>query len=105
MRLYQPNGRDIEEINIGEKDQPHLFDITGGERDGALTFHFKIVDIPLGFLKSEEKSVQRVVSISGFRTLVSGRRVHVTLSSSSANSDGVLRRQVADKHEEHIPRI
>ena len=42
MTLYEPNGRDIEEINIGENHKPHLFDITGGEREGGLSFHLKI---------------------------------------------------------------
>ena len=44
MTLYEPNGRDIEEINIGENNKPHLFDITGGEREGGLSFHLKIGD-------------------------------------------------------------
>ena len=44
MKLYEPNGRDIEEINIGENNKPHLFDITGGEREGGLSFHLKIGD-------------------------------------------------------------
>ena len=44
MTLYEPNGRDIEEINIGEINKPHLFDITGGQREDALSFHFKIGD-------------------------------------------------------------
>ena len=44
MKLYEPNGRDIEEINIGENNKPHLFDITGGEREGGLSFHFKLGD-------------------------------------------------------------
>ena len=44
MKLYEPNGLDIEEINIGEKEQPHLFDVTGGQRDSALAFHIKIGD-------------------------------------------------------------
>ena len=48
MRLYEPKGREIQEISIGETDKPELFEITRGERDGGLSFHFKIGE---GFLK------------------------------------------------------